>query len=216
MTGLIMKDLLVMRKTMKSYLLIIVIYVVLAYLDVLNYGFIITFIQVMLMVLPITAFAYDEQAKWDRYAVALPLGRSRVVGARYLFVLMLTVITTAMGLVGTAILTLVHEAEPLEMLLTLAVSTTIGLLVPAILLPLCYKLGAERSRPYLYAIIFIPTILVVLLAKIDVIDFSALNALEDLTSAVLLGGLSLLPLGALAALLVSYLISCRITAGKEY
>ena len=63
MTGLIMKDLLVMRKTMKSYLLIIVLYVVLAYLDVLNYGFIITFIQVMLMVLPITAFAYDEQAK---------------------------------------------------------------------------------------------------------------------------------------------------------
>ena len=147
MTGLIMKDLLVMRKTMKSYLLIIVLYVVLAYLDVLNYGFIITFIQVMLMVLPITAFAYDEQAKWDRYAVALPLGRSRVVGARYLFVLMLTVITTAMGLVGTAILTLVHEAEPLEMLLTLAVSTTIGLLVPAILLPLCYKLGAELFRP---------------------------------------------------------------------
>lgn len=216
MTGLILKDCLVMRKALKSYLMIMLLYVVLAYLDFLNYAFIITFIQVMLMVLPITAFAYDEQAKWDRYSMSLPLGRGKVVGARYLFVLVLTAITAAIGLVGTAILTLVREAEPAEMLLTLEVSTTIGLLVPAILLPLCYKLGAERARPYLYAIVFIPTVLVVLLAKIDAIDFSALNALNDLTPTVLLGEGALLPLGGLAALAVSYLISCRVTAGKEY
>ena len=81
----------------------------------------------------------------------------------------------------------------MEMLVTLSFSTTIGLLIPAILLPLCYKLGAERARPYLYAVIFIPTILIVLLAKADLLDFSALNALEDLPPAVLLGGVSLLP-----------------------
>lgn len=216
MTGLIWKDFLVMRKSLKSYLLIMVLYVVLAYLDVLNYGFIITFIQVMLMVLPISAFSYDELAKWDRYAMSLPLGQGKVVGARYLFVLALTAITAAIGLAGTAILTLVREAEPVEMLLTLEVSTTIGLLVPAILLPLCYKLGAERARPYLYAIIFIPTILVVLLAKIDAIDFSALNRLDALSPAAILGGGALLPAAGLAVLAVSYLISCRVAAGKEY
>ena len=216
MTGLIWKDFLVMRKSLKSYLLIMVLYVVLAYLDVLNYGFIITFIQVMLMVLPISAFSYDELAKWDRYAIALPLGRGKVVGARYLFVLTLTAITAAIGLFGTASLALVREAEPVEMLLTLEVSTTIGLLVPAILLPLCYKLGAERARPYLYAIIFIPTILVVLLAKIDAIDFSALNGLNTLPPSAILGGAALLPAAGLAALAVSYLISCRVAAGKEY
>ena len=148
--------------------------------------------------------------------MSLPLGRSRVVGARYLFVLVLTVITAAIGLFGTASLALIREAEPVEMLLTLEVSTTIGLLVPAIILPLCYKLGAERARPYLYAIIFIPTILVVLLAKVDAIDFSVLNRLDALSPAAILGGASLLPLGGLAALAVSYLISCRVAAGKEY
>lgn len=216
MTGLILKDCLVMRKALKSYLMIMLLYVVLAWLDVLNYAFIITFIQIMLMVLPITAFAYDEQAKWDRYAMSLPLGRGKVVGARYLFVLTLTVITSTIGLAGTAILTLVHEAEAMEMLVTLAVSTTIGLLVPAILLPLCYKLGAERARPYLYAIIFIPTILVVLLAKIDTIDFSALNRLNDLPPDAIFRGASLLSVGGLAVLAASYLISCRIAAGKEF
>ena len=216
MTGLIWKDFLVMRKGMKSYLLIIAIYVVLAWLGVFNYSFITTFIQVMLMVLPITAFVYDEQAKWDRYAMSLPLGRGSVVGARYLFMLILTLVTTAIGLATTAILALVREAEPVEMLLTLEVSTTIGLLVPAIILPLCYKLGAERARPYLYAIIFIPIILFVLLAKIDALDFSALKPLDDLPPSALLGGAALLPAAGLAGLFVSYLISCRVAAGKEY
>jgi ABC-type transport system involved in multi-copper enzyme maturation permease subunit len=216
MTGLITKDFLVMRKMLRSYLLMIVVYTILAYLDFFDYSFIISFVQVALSVLPISAFAYDEQSKWDRYAMSLPLGRSKVVGARYLFVLALTLFTIAIGLAGTALLYLVQQADPLEMFVTLMVSTTIGLLVPAIILPLCYKLGAERARPYLYAIIFIPVIAFVLLVKAEIIDFSALNRLEALSPAAILGCASLLPLAGLAGLFVSYLISCRVAAGKEY
>ena len=216
MTGLIWKDFLVMRKPLKSYVLLIGIYIILAYLDIFDYSFIITFIQVILAVLPISAFAYDELSKWDRYAMSLPLGRSRVVGARYLFVLGLTLLTVAVGLAGTVLLYLVHQADPLEMFVTLMVSTAIGLLIPTILLPLSYKLGAERARPYLYAIIFIPIIAVVLLAKAGVLDISMLKGMDLLAPTALAGGAALLPLAGLAGLFVSYLISCRIAAGKEY
>ena len=216
MIGLAMKDFLVMRKVLKSYLLMIAAYIVLAWLNVFHYSFVMTFIQVMLMVLPISAFAYDEQAKWDRYAMSLPIGRSKVVGARYLFVLGLALCTTAAGLAGTVILALVHAEDITETLLTLAASTTIGILIPAIHLPLCYKLGAERARPYLYAIIFIPVIAFVVLGKLELLDLSALNRLETLPVSAVLGGASLLPLGGLAALGVSYLVSCRIAAGKEF
>ena len=216
MTGLILKDLLVMRKALKSYLMIMVLYAVLAYLEVLNYSFIITFVQIILAVMPISAFAYDEQSKWDRYAMSLPLGRSKVVGARYLFVLALTLFTVAMGLAGTALLYLAHQSDPLEMFVTLMVSTAIGLLIPTILLPLSYKLGAERARPYLYAIVFIPVIAVVLLAKAGVLDMSMLKGMDLLAPTALAGGSALLPLAGLALLFVSYLISCRVAAGKEY
>ena len=151
MTGLMMKDLLVMRKALKSYFLIIAFYAVLAWMDILNFGFIITFIQVMLMVLPISAFAYDDQAKWDRYAMSLPLGRSKVVGARYLFVLLLSLCTLALGLGGAAFSCMFQQEDLLEMLLTLIVSAAIGLLIPALLLPVTYKWGPERARIYLYA-----------------------------------------------------------------
>ncbi len=216
MIGLITKDFLVMRKALKAYVLLMGIYIILAYLDFFDYSFIITFIQMVLAVMPISAFAYDEQAKWDRYAMSLPLGRRGVVGARYLFVLGLTLFTVAAGLAGTALLYLVHQADPLEMFVTLMVSTTIGLLIPTILLPLSYKLGAERARPYLYAIIFIPIIAVVLLVKAGVLDMSLLKGMDLLAPTALAGGAVLLPLAGLAALGVSYLISCRIAAGKEY
>ena len=216
MTGLIMKDILVMRKALTSYLFIMVLYAVMALLDIFNFGFIITFVQVMLMVLPITAFAYDEQAKWDRYAMSLPLGRSKVVGARYLFVLVLALCTFSLALFGIAIIYLLQQEDLVEMLLTLMVSASIGLLVPAIILPLNYKLGAERARPYLYTVIFIPVIVVVLLSKLDLLDLSALNALEALSPAFIIGGAALLPLVGLAALFISYLISCRVAAGKDF
>lgn len=216
MTGLIMKDILVMRKALTSYLFIMVLYAVMALLDIFNFGFIITFVQVMLMVLPITAFAYDELAKWDRYAMSLPLGRSKVVGARYLFVLVLALCTFSLALFGIAIIYLLQQEDLVEMLLTLMVSASIGLLVPAIILPLNYKLGAERARPYLYTVIFIPVIVVVLLSKLDLLDLSALNALEALSPAFIIGGAALLPLVGLAALFISYLISCRVAAGKDF
>lgn len=216
MIGLITKDFLVMRKALKSYVLLMGIYIILAYLDFFDYSFIITFIQMVLAVMPISAFAYDEQAKWDRYAMSLPLGRRGVVGARYLFVLGLTLFTVAAGLAGTALLYLAHQADFLEMFVILMVSSAIGLLIPTILLPLSYKLGAERARPYLYAIIFIPIIAVVLLVKAGVLDMSLLKGMDLLAPTALAGGAVLLPLAGLAALGVSYLISCRIAAGKEY
>ena len=216
MIGLITKDFLVMRKTLMSYLTLVVLYIVLAYLDLFDYGFIITFIQMVLAVMPISAFAYDELAKWDRYAMSLPLGRSGVVRARYLFVLALTLLTVAAGLAGTALLYLTHQSDPLEMFVTLMVSTTIGLLIPTILLPVSYKLGPERARPFLYAIVFIPTIAVVLLVKAGVLDMSLLKGMDLLAPTALAGGAVLLSLAGLAGLFVSYLISCRIAAGKEY
>ena len=207
MTGLIRKDFLVMRKALKSYLLLVGFYIFLAYLDLFDYSFIITFVQVVLAVLPITAFAYDEQAKWDRYAMALPLGRRGVVRARYLFVLVLALLTMALGLAGTGLLYLVRQADPLEMFITLMVSSAIGL---------SYKLGAERARPYLYAIIFIPVVAVVLLARAGVLDVSLLKGMDLLAPAALAGSAVLLPLGGLAGLFLSYLVACRIAADKEF
>ncbi len=112
MTGLILKDFLVLRKALLSYVSIIVLYAVLAFFDIFQFSFIISFLQIMSAVLPLSAFAYDEQAKWDRYAMSLPIGRSAVVRARYLFVVLLALLVLVVGLASAAVLWLAHLEDP--------------------------------------------------------------------------------------------------------
>lgn len=216
MTGLIWKDFLVMRKAMYSWLLVIVCYVLLAYLGTLNFGFITSFTNLLLMVMPLSSFALDEQAKWDRYAMSLPLGRRAVVGARYLFLLALFLIAMLLGLAGSAAAWLLYQKELGELVLTLLASAAAALLISAVLVPISYKLGVERARIALYAILLIPFLAILLLYTTGILDLSPLNALDSLSPAALAGWVALLLLGGLGAVLASYLVSCRIAAAKEY
>ena len=217
MTGLIAKDFLVSKRSLKAYLGIMIFYAVLTFLDVFNISFVTAFVSVMLIMLPIGAFSYDEAAKWDRYAMALPLGRRAVVGARYLFTLLVTLISLALALLSGVAVSVTGQGSFIEVMVTAFATLASGLLVSDLLLPLCYKLGAERARPYLYAIIFIPVIVLFLAFRMGVrIDASWLDRLA-LSSPGALLALSALPLlAALALMFVSYLISCRIAANKEY
>lgn len=101
MTGLMMKDALVMRKTLRLYALFLLFYSGLAVLGVFPMSVALAMVEVIVMVLPISSFSYDEAAKWDRYAAVLPVGRTAVVKARYLFLLLVLLAAAAIGLVGS-------------------------------------------------------------------------------------------------------------------
>ena len=215
MIGLVKKDFLVARKTMRAYALFLLFYFGLAVMGMFNISFVATFACVLVMMMPMAAFSYDEQARWDRYAMSMPLGRRAVVGARYLFALALAIIATAVGTAACVILSVLEREELVESLATVLSSLGVGILLGAIILPLCYKVGPERARPYMYVIIFVPVIALFLAYRMGVhIDLSFLDALPV---AVIIGGtFALFPLTGLLALGVSYLVSCLITAGKEY
>lgn len=214
MTGLFWKDMLVAKKSMRAYLLFLLFYFGMAVMGMFKIVYVATFCCVLVMMLPIGAFAYDEQAKWDRYAMSMPLGRRAVVGARYLFSLALALAATAVGTATCVILALLEREELIESLSSVLSSQGVGILFAAILLPLCYKVGPERARPYMYVVIFVPVVALFLAYRMEVhIDLSFLDALPG---AVFVGAVALFPLAGLLALGVSYLISCRIAAGKEY
>ena len=104
MTGLILKDILVMRKSLKTYLLLILFYLILSAAGGLPISFCLSFIEVLLMVLPLSAFAYDELSHWDKAVFALPLSRQTVVKARYGFLLLLVLISAALPAYSQAFL----------------------------------------------------------------------------------------------------------------
>ena len=211
MTGLILKDILVLRKALKSYALFLVFYFVLALVGLFSVAFITAFVQVIIMILPMSSFAYDEFAKWDRYAMTLPLGRRAVVRAKYCFVLLLVLAAAALAALSCLLLS-ITQTEPVgENLASGLGALGVGLVAVDLTLPLSYKLGPERARPYLYAIIFIPVLLVVLAARMGWLD--GLDAMPEAAVLSLFGLLALLPLLGLPA---SYLASCRIVERKEF
>ena len=93
MTGLVLKDFLMMRKTLKTYVLFFVLYFGMSIAGIFPISVTTSMVTMIIAVLPISTFSFDEMAKWDRYAVSLPLGRREVVGARYLFILLLLLVS---------------------------------------------------------------------------------------------------------------------------
>ena len=88
-----------------------------------------------------------------------------------------------------------------------------ALFIVDVMLPLNYRLGPEKARPFLFAVTFLPFILLFLLAKADILDLSFLDRLRP---GQVIAGFILVLLTALAGLAVSFLISCRVTERKEY
>ena len=217
MTGLIWKDFMVSKRTVKAYLGIMIFYSAMTVMGMFSVSFVTAFVSVMLIMLPISAFAYDEQAKWDRYAMSLPIGRSRVVGARYLFTLLIVLGSLAFALLAGATVAVTGKGDLMEVLVSALTTLAAGLLIADVLLPLCYKVGPERARPYLYALVFIPALGLFLAYRMGIhIDTSWLDRMAQSSPAAVLGLFSLPLLAALALTFVSYLISCRVAAGKEY
>lgn len=211
MTGLVLKDFLVLRKALRTYVLFLIFYLILAIVGLFSISFITAFVQIIVMILPMSSFAYDDLAKWDRYAMTLPLGRRAVVRAKYAFVLLMILVAAAFALLSCVALS-ITAAQPVEENLAAGVGAlSVGLLAVDVTLPLNYKMGPERARPFLYAIIFIPVILIVLAARAGWLD-----NLEQLPPSVVLPLLGLIPLVILLGLPVSYLISCRVVEQKEF
>ena len=217
MTGLIWKDFMVSKRTVKAYLGIMIFYAAMTVMGMFSVTFVTAFVSVILIMLPISAFAYDEQAKWDRYAMSLPIGRSRVVGARYLFTLLIVLVSLAFALLAGVAVAVTGKGDLMEVLVSALTTLAVGLLIADVLLPLCYKVGPERARPYLYALVFIPALGLFLAYRMGIhIDTSWLDRMAQSSPAAVLGLFSLPLLAALALTFASYLISCRVAAGKEY
>ena len=211
MTGLILKDVLVLRKALRSYALFLFFYMGMAAVGLFSISFITAFMQVIVMILPMSAFAYDEQAKWDRYALTLPVGRRAVVTARYLFMLLMVLVAALFALASCLVLSLVQQGDLMENIGTGAVALALGLLAADLILPMSYAMGPERARPYLYATLFLP-----LLALVGAAKMGWLDGLDQIPPSILAALFLFIPVLPLLGLPVSYLVSCRVMERKEF
>ena len=218
MSGLLWKDILVSRKNLKFYLIFLLAYFALAVLGIFEITFVTTFSTVILMMVPVSAFSFDEAAKWDRFARSFPLPPRTMVGARYLFTLLILLVVAAYSTVCAVLIDLLQLGDTplIENIAAMLGSMGAGLFIVDIMLPLCYKVGVERARPYMYVVIFVPAILLFGAYQLGLISAETFAALETLPEATLLAGAGLMALLPLLGMGASYWISCRFLEGKEF
>ena len=149
MFGFVCKDFFVGRKNTLYYFGFLVIYGVLSAAGVFPYSILAGIVAMVGLMLPMSSFAYDDQARWEKFAAATPAGRRGVVQGKYLFTLL---VTLAASVLSGALLTALYllgktDAEVWwEPLAVVGACTCFTLLLDSIFLPFLLKFGSEKAR----------------------------------------------------------------------
>lgn len=216
MTGLIWKDFLVLRKTLRAYVLVFFFYAVLSLMGIFPVTGVCGCMMGMMMLLPLSTFTYDEQSKWDRCAMSLPFSRRTVVAARYLLILVIVLISAGFGFLICLLLSIQEPAAFVENLCAMMTALGAGLVLADVLFPLSYRLGPERARPYTIVIVLLIFFLIFGAYRLGFLNAFSMSWAEQLSPPRVVGLFSLIPLTALVGLGVSYLVSCKIVEKKEF
>lgn len=93
MTGLMLSDILTLKKAIRLYLLVSVVYMIIGISSGggTNMVSFIVFFGVMLV---IASFSYNDMSHWDRYVNTTPIRRIDVVLAKYLLAFLTVAATT--------------------------------------------------------------------------------------------------------------------------
>lgn len=206
MNGLILKDLLNLKKYSRTLLLIIAVYIVFALLGD-SVSFISGAVIILSAMMVITSFSYDYMAKWDKYALSLPVTRRDVVLAKYLLGLIVILIGAAVSLAISLLYSLYSpQLTLLQQLAVVGAICGIGLVMISVLFPLIFKFGVEKSRILLILVCLVPTLVAI----------GAVRAGIPMPSAQMLSFLiKLSPLAVILIYFLSYLISLSIYKKKE-
>lgn len=148
MNGLLKKEFFVLRKQLRTWTMLFVLYAAIAVTGVWGPYILTTLVTVMTLMTPLSAFGYDQSTGWETFVATLPGGREKAVGARYLFCLLVDLAAAALALGLTLLLGLLGLADVAldETAASTLSCAAVALLMIAVALPLCYKLGVEKAR----------------------------------------------------------------------
>lgn len=213
MKGLVIKDVLNLAKYLKTVFFVMVLYAVIFIPN--NMGSAVSGMVILMMTMSvITSLSYDEMAKWDKYALTMPISRKDIVKSKYVVMVLLSLIGSLMGiLLGSVAGFISHNLVISQVVAENCVVFAVAVIMGSMILPLLYRFGVERSRILMILVFLIPTFLVVggiYLAKNFGLSMTVIN------EKALITGLSVgLPILLVVSLVCSYFVSVKIYSKKD-
>ena len=209
MLGFIKKDLLMLKGNLKTFILLLIFYVLLAYLGEFDISFLPPFFSVMMM---LSTFSYDNYNNFDAYAISFPNGKRNIILSKYLATLILTFGTTILVLILAILISYLkgNISNLGETSLTMLVEFLATVIILSIMYPIIFKFGIEKARLVIFILIFGLGILGGFLLKF--INFDFLNSLSFLANYWFITILII----TILVLIISYILSRKIYLKKEF
>ena len=209
--GLIIKDLMNIKSYKATIIFMILIFSAVSFFN----GDITTFLPICITVIfgmiGISSCSYDNISNADKFILSFPTNRKDIVKARYIYILLLTIIGCILGVSCAMILQIIKSGSFEEVGNIL--STVVGAFLGTIIIPIMYKFGAEKGRiiqmiSVILIFSFISAI-AIFLTKILPYEF------EDLLNILISYGYIIISIVMLIIYIISYKISCKIYSKKE-
>lgn len=170
MKGLLLKDLMISKRSLISITCIFLIMIFISLGMRSDYSLIsdgtLSFITVIFSVLlSINLFANDETCKWNNYVLSLPVSKRQLVLGRYVYLLLAIFTATCLSFLLS-----VASGKPLqvEIILQILSSVAVSLVLIGLLVPLMYYFGTQTARIILMGVFFVFFILISLLKKMPI------------------------------------------------
>ena len=221
MKGIITKDLLGLKTVAITMGMLMVFCLFLGFMSGDNGGGM-SYFSIMALVLnvmvPISCAGYDEQCDWDSFGAALPVSKNKIVICRYIVGLIAMCFTSLVVFVSNLLSAALggSHAGVLSYLIPLILSS----IYIAIMIPLIYKFGVQKSRFIVIAVMIVPSMLAAGLGLMMTTAaeeespafFDAIDSLAAVPAVPAMIGATVI---AAAVYVLSMLVSIRIYNRKE-
>lgn len=206
MKALIQKDVYVLWKQMRLFVIVILV------IMVGNGVFGSVFIVIWCAMLPYTALAYDERCKWDQLAAMMPYSTRDLVLSKYVLGWLCAAVAGGIALASQAVIRLLGlplaTGTPAVVFLGLCVSVCIL----AISLPTMLRFGVERGRMGMFLLIFLVCAAAGALGSVVPADGEAVSTGE---AALLAAVTAAAPIATVVLTAISIPLSMRLYAARR-
>ncbi len=214
--GLIIKDLMNIKSYKTTMIYLVIIFLITNTINDEVSTVLPIMITLIFGMVGISSFSYDSFSKSDKYILSFPVSKKDIVKARYMYILIMTVIGAIIGSV-IAILVQFFKTKALNGIGDISMSSVgalLGMLVLQIIqIPIMYKFGAEKGR--IIQMISIVLVMTIISGVTALLIKTSPYTLEDFLVMLKRYG------GAIAAIIVgvlyyiSYRMSYKIYSKKE-
>ena len=217
MKGLIIKDIINMKRNFRFLSVFALIYVVMS-VTMESSGYFSSMFTLVFAMLTLSSYSLDEMAKWDGYALTMPITKENVVQGKYLFMLLLSMAGLVINTGVVILMNTIMKAEKVTSgIWGGALGAAFVILFYSIAIPFITKYGVEKSRFIIIAIYMLPFLAGVGIFKLLKERYPEPPKVLVRMAGFLMDNIYLIvPVLILLFLLISYLISIKIYQKKEF